>query len=293
MVAMAKAKTAPLTARLARWRIWVQATFLLVWLGPATLRFHTVCSPVFHCHSCPLATLACPIGVLANFSALHVVPLLAIGTLLVVGAALGSFVCGWICPFGLFQDLLGRIPAPKFTLPGWTSYGRYAVLGGLVIAVPFFFGERHPLFFCRLCPAGALEAAFPNTAALALAGEPLVWPSALKAIILIALVAVALFTWRPWCTALCPLGAVYSLANLFSFVFLGVDRRGCTDCGLCRSVCRYGEGPRRRGSDLRCVRCLDCTRCSRVTLSSVFSRPPSQETDERASAARSVGTGRD
>ena len=116
-----------ITGRLARWRIWVQLGFLFAWLNPM-VRMHSVCSPVFHCYSCPLATFACPIGVLANFSALHVFPFLAVGTLLVVGATLGGFVCGWVCPFGLVQDLVGKIPTPKYEIPGWMGYTRFLVL---------------------------------------------------------------------------------------------------------------------------------------------------------------------
>ncbi len=269
MVAMAIKKPAPFTARLAGWRIWFQTAFLAVWMAPL-VRIHTVCSPVFHCYSCPLATFACPIGVLANFSALHAFPALAIGTLLVIGTLVGAFVCGWICPFGFFQDLLGRIPTPKFTLPAWTGYFRFAVLGLFVLAIPYWFGEQHPLFFCRLCPAGALEAAYPNTIALAMAGKPLVWPTTVKTILFIAFLLLALFTWRPWCTAFCPLGAIYSICNSFSFLFVRVNKDECGDCGLCASLCRYGEGPRQRANDLRCIRCLDCTKCRTVGVATVL-----------------------
>ena len=100
-------------SRLAGWRGWIQAAFLLAWLDPWLLRLHTICGPVFHCYSCPLATFGCPIGILANFSALHLIPFAALGTLVVVGALVGSFVCGWACPFGFLQDLLARIPTPE------------------------------------------------------------------------------------------------------------------------------------------------------------------------------------
>ncbi len=76
---MAKNKSGTVASKLARWRSWVQAGFLLAWLDPLMLRMHTVCSPVFHCYSCPLATFACPIGVLANFSAIHLIPFAALG----------------------------------------------------------------------------------------------------------------------------------------------------------------------------------------------------------------------
>jgi polyferredoxin len=280
MAAMAKKKSTSFFARLPRWRIWVQATFLLVWLDPLLLRLHSICSPVFHCHSCPLATFACPIGVLANFSALHLFPFIAVGVLAIAGALLGGFICGWVCPFGLFQDLIGRIPTPKFELPRWMGYIRYVTLVALVLTIPYLYGEEHPLFFCRLCPAGALEAAFPNAAQLAIAGAPVVWPTAAKTTIFTVVLVTMLFTWRPWCTVLCPLGAVFSMANWFSLIFVRVNNDECTDCDLCRKLCRYGSGPRQRGVEMDCIRCLDCTKCKSVTIATVFSHDRQPESTE-------------
>ena len=90
------------------------------------------------------------------------------------------------------------------------------VLLGLVLFVPYLWGEEHSLFFCRLCPAGALEAAVPNTVRLAVTGQEVVWPTIAKSSILVVVLLAMLFTWRPWCTVLCPLGAIFSLCNLFS-----------------------------------------------------------------------------
>ena len=102
-MSMAKNKWGKVVRGLARRRWWVQTGFLLAWLDPLMLRLHTVCSPVFHCYSCPLATFACPIGLLANFSAIHMIPFAVLGTLVVLGTVFGSFVCGWACPFGFLQ----------------------------------------------------------------------------------------------------------------------------------------------------------------------------------------------
>lgn len=275
MVAMTKSRPRPLP-RLVRWRAWVQAAFLLVWLDPLMLRLHTVCAPVFHCYSCPLATFACPIGVLANFSSLHVVPFIAIGTLVVVGGLVGTLLCGWACPFGFLQDLAARVPAPKFHLPRWTGYTRYVVLGGLVLVIPFLFGEGHPLFICRVCPAGALEAALPAVVGNALRGEAIVWPSIAKIAVTVLVVTAMFFTWRPWCRLFCPLGAVYGLFNRASAFFLRVRPDRCTPCGLCREPCRYGVAPGERANDPRCIRCLECTRCGAFAFSSVLSRPPAE-----------------
>jgi ferredoxin-type protein NapH len=259
----------------------------LAWLDPLLVRVHTVCSPVFHCYSCPLATFACPIGVLANFSAIHLIPFVAVGTLAIVGAAVGSFVCGWACPFGFLQDLAARIPTPKVHLPSWMGYFRYVVLVVFVLAIPFLFGDAHPLFFCRLCPAGALEAALPYTASLAAAGKEIVWPTATKLTILGLLAAAALFTWRPWCTLFCPLGAIYGLANHVSLFYLRFHPDRCRDCELCRDMCDHRGPSQRRASQMRCIRCLDCTKCSAVTVSSVIGRVEASATQRvRASATQ-------
>jgi len=273
MAPMTKANAIPLTARLARMRVWVQAASLLVWLDPLNYRMHFICSPVFHCYSCPLASFACPIGVLANFAAIHVFPFIAIGTLAIFGVFFGSFICGWVCPFGFLQDLLGRIPTPKLELPSWLGYTRYLVLVGFVVLIPYLLGEDHPLFFCSLCPAGALEAALPNTARLAIAGEALVWPSAAKLTIFLLVTLAMFFTWRPWCTLFCPLGAIYGLCNKVSFFFLRFHPDQCNDCDVCARLCHYHGRSQRRGGETDCVRCLDCTSCSAITVSSVFQKP--------------------
>ena len=73
------------------------------------------CVPGLNCYSCPGATGACPIGSLQavigswNFKMAYYV----VGFLIFVGALLGRLVCGFLCPFGLIQDLLNKIPFPK------------------------------------------------------------------------------------------------------------------------------------------------------------------------------------
>jgi ferredoxin-type protein NapH len=259
---MAKNKARRVAAKLARWRFWVQAGFLLAWLDPLLLRMHNICGPVFHCYSCPLATFACPIGVLANFSALHVIPFVALGTLLALGAVFGSFTCGWACPFGFLQDLIAKVPTRKFTLPLWMGNLRYVVLLAFVLVIPYLWGEESSLFFCRLCPAGAIEGSLPY----------LIWPSAVKMTILIVVVAAMFFTWRPWCTLFCPLGAIYALLNHVSFLFLRFHPNLCIDCADCRSLCRDKGDAEGRIDGLRCVRCMECTRCRAVTVETVLTR---------------------
>ena len=284
MVTMTKKGLRKASSFLVRRRFAVQTLFLAVWLAP--LRLFTVCAPVFHCYACPLASLACPIGALAQFSALHVVPLIAIGTLLVVGALLGAFICGWVCPFGWLQDLTAKLLIRKLTLPRWTTNFRYVVLVGLVLLVPYFLGEKHPLFICRVCPAGALEGAMPQTVKTAVESGVLSLPSMTKLIILGAFLVTIFFIYRPWCTLLCPLGAIFGLFNRVSAFFLRFKPALCLDCSLCHTICHYAVKPDERAADPRCTRCLDCTRCRALTFTNVFERgnqaaePPDQAPTE-------------
>ena len=74
-----------------------------------------LCVPGLNCYSCPGALGSCPIGALQavlssrNFQFAYYV----VGFLLLIGALLGRFVCGFLCPFGWIQDLLHKIPFPR------------------------------------------------------------------------------------------------------------------------------------------------------------------------------------
>jgi ferredoxin-type protein NapH len=272
MAAMAEKGLRRKASWIVRWRLLVQTGFLAVWLDPFMLRLHWICSPVFHCYACPLATFACPIGVVAQFGALHIFPFVAVGTIIVAGAFLGTFICGWVCPFGYLQDLIGKIKTHKFTLPRWTAHIRWAVLIGLVVLVPVFLGEAHPLFICRVCPAGALEGSVPNMVKQATAGETVVWPSVAKTVILVLFLLAIFVKYRPWCTLFCPLGLIFGVFNRFSMFFLRFNRAKCGDCSVCHTICKYNVRPDERANDVRCIRCLDCTRCRAVTFTNVFKR---------------------
>ena len=199
---------------------------------------------------------------------------MAIGLLIAVGALFGSLICGWVCPFGWLQDLVAKVPTPKFDLPKWTSHLRYVVLIGTVLIVPYFFGEGHPLFICRICPAGALEATAPNMAGQAVAGKEIIWPNALKLTILVLLLIGIFFIKRLWCRTLCSFGAIFSLFNPVSVFFLRFNPEKCTDCKHCHKLYEYGIEPEKSPNDSRCVRCLECIRCDpdALTLGSIFER---------------------
>ena len=126
--------------------------------------------PGLNCYSCPGAIASCPLGALQaslnNFPT--AVPLYLLGILLLFGALLGRAVCAFLCPFGLIQELLYKIPTKKLKKSAWTrrlTVIKYIVLVVMVIALPLYFlivnGVVTPAFCKWLCPAGTLEGGVP------------------------------------------------------------------------------------------------------------------------------------
>ncbi len=221
-----------------------------------------VCVPVLNCWACPGAAFACPLGALqdaiADARIVFALPLYILGLMLTFSALFGRMMCGWLCPFGLVQELLGKLNRHPRTLPRWMGYLKYAVLVGLVLIVPYMTGIP---WFCRLCPQGALEGGI---------FQPLLHPELrpligswwyTKIAILVGVMLAAVFYRRPFCHSICPLGAFFSLFNRFSLIRLRFDPEKCTDCGWCVQHCPQGLDPRREVDNYLCVGCLECAKC--------------------------------
>ncbi|MDR1765590.1 MAG: 4Fe-4S binding protein [Lachnospiraceae bacterium] len=66
-----------------------------------------ICVPGLNCYSCPAAVGACPLGALQTMLAdpQYKMSFYVLGMLAAFGLVLGRAVCGWLCPFGLLQEL--------------------------------------------------------------------------------------------------------------------------------------------------------------------------------------------
>ena len=104
----------------------------------------SVCVPGFNCYSCPGAVGACPLGALQNAiaSSGSRTPVYVLGILLLYGITLGRTICGFLCPVGLLQELLHKIPSFKVKKGRVTrvlSYLKYVILAIFVILVPLWY----------------------------------------------------------------------------------------------------------------------------------------------------------
>ena len=121
-----------------------------------------VCVPGLNCYSCPGAVGACPLGALQNAlaSSGNRAPYYVLGILLLFGLTLGRTICGFLCPMGLIQELLHKIPTPKLKKGRVTrvlSYLKYVILAVFVVLIPLWYVSQHypvPAFCKYICPAG-------------------------------------------------------------------------------------------------------------------------------------------
>jgi polyferredoxin len=252
------------TKNIRRSRLFTQlGALIFLNLGPR-LHMLGICAPVFYCHGCPLASMACPIGVLVNFSTLRIFPFLALGILGLVGTIGGRLVCGWLCPFGLIQDLLFKIRTKKIAVPKPLHYVKYALLAGLVFAVPFFFPGQ-PYTFCHFCPSGTLEASIPWEF-LGVGSSGGTAAHVIRLVILGVVILLAVVASRSWCKIFCPLGAIFSFFNKFSIFRFRMSTHQCKNCGVCLKKCPVEIDPVKDMNTAECIRCLDCTCTDHIKL---------------------------
>ena len=226
----------------------------------------STCVPGFNCYSCPGAIASCPLGSLQNAlnAAGHTAPWYMLGMLALFGVILGRTICGWLCPLGLIQELLHKIPVPKIRKSRATrglSYLKYVFLVVFVVAIPIWYGLNKgiPLpGFCKyICPAGTLEGAVGllQNKANETSFYQLKILFTRKWVIMLVIGLACAFCYRTFCRFICPLGAIYGFFNRFSVTGVRVDTDRCNGCGLCVRQCQMDI---RHVGDHECISCGKC-----------------------------------
>jgi polyferredoxin len=225
-----------------------------------------------------------------------VFPWLAIASFLITGVLIGKSMCGWVCPFGFIQDLIGFIKRKQSEISPQTHdtmlYIKYAILGitlfisatfsaaklvnagqsyesalGVFAKAPFTTVSPAETLFATL-PRGILNirnafSAMPATDVLSeIASVPvLFW---LQLAILVGVLVFVAFIPRSWCRYFCPHGAIMAILNRFSFIGLRRDLTRCAkdECRQCVAVCpmrvKILDLPWEKFSDPECIYCMKC-----------------------------------
>ena len=227
-----------------------------------------ICVPGMNCYSCPGALGACPIGALQSTlnSRSYNISLYVFGLISLFGVIFGRFICGFLCPFGLIQDLLFKISFVKKVqkLKGekFLRLLKFLILAVFVIILPMFViditGLGKPWFCKYICPVGTLEGGIPlvlmNENLRAAVGFLFKW----KVAILVGILLFSIIIYRPFCRYICPLGAIYGVFNKISFVRYSVDDSKCTKCGVCQKNCKLNIKVYENPNSIDCIRCGSC-----------------------------------
>ena len=229
-----------------------------------------ICVPGLNCYSCPGAMGACPIGSLQAVigDRGHSFSFYVVGVLILFGVLFGRLICGFLCVFGFVQDLLYKIPVKKLKIAQSVDkplrYLKYAVLLIMVILLPMLLSDAYGTgspYLCKwICPSGTLLGGIPlvllNSGLRNAAGFRFAWKTGLLIVILL----LAVFYYRPFCKYLCPLGGFYGFFNPIAAYRFRIDQDSCTKCGACQRSCKMDIRVFEQPNSMECIRCGDCMR---------------------------------
>lgn len=223
-------------------------------------------------------------------------PWIALASFLIVGVLIGKSLCGWVCPFGFVQDLVGYVRRKQTDVSARTHstlvYGKYVVLAiALFISVTYSaarligedagYGQSLGIFaqapFTALSPSEVLFSTLPKMAqGFRFSGWENLGPDLLYGVsilpplfwvqfaIMVIVLVFAVYVPRSWCRYLCPHGAFMAIMNRFSFIGLRREPFKC-EKGACRScvqVCPTRvpilDLPWEKFSHPECIYCMKC-----------------------------------
>jgi len=181
---------------------------------------------------------------------------LALG--LIVGVILtGGAFCGWVCPFGAFQDLLSWIRAklhlPEVRVPARLdrvlTYGRYVslvvIIAATIASVHLWFGGWDP---------------YRTIFGLGWIFEFNLAEQWLAYVVALVVVAGVLLIPRAWCRYVCPLGGAISLVGNLSLLRIRRVEGECRGCAVCNAPCpvKIDVAHADPAVSANCVGCLEC-----------------------------------
>lgn len=192
---------------------------------------------------------------------------------------LGKSWCGWICPLGLFQDVMDwirmrlRIGYIRFNqslskglswikwvflsvalfLPVWVAFPLFCPCVALNLNIPF----------CQICPGKyllPLVVGNPDRIAVDMKNATSITMSVLGLTFSIMTIIGALVKRRFFCT-FCPLGLIMGWYRKISFFRLTKNDAACTRCEICYNVCPVDIEDVFRSRGKKDVTHADCSLC--------------------------------
>ena len=204
---------------------------------------------------------------------------------------LGRVFCGWVCPLGTLNNMVGSIKKRrlKTSTANWYQF-KYYVLIFLLVSSLFSLqltGIADPIsllirsFSLAVYPlisyaTSATFDAFYNANIPFLVNvsefiysilkkiflpfqQPFYLQSAFVGFLFLLILGLNLVERRFWCKYLCPLGGLLGILSRYAFLRRSVSE-DCNDCGACARACQGSATPDPEGSwrNTECFYCMDC-----------------------------------
>lgn len=268
-------------------RLAVQFLFLFILnlgLGPLPIPL-----PILGA-TAPWSTFPSAFDLLQAMIAVGITPLIPLASIILSNIFVGRILCGWVCPFGLAQDLTAIIGKAKRKIDVKTHRSlqllKWPVLLSILLTI-FIFGylssigkiNVYKIYFPRgfelapytmfspdstlfsYIPISILMGIVPASGAEILTAifNPIIL---IRYLILIAILVAAAKIERFWCRYMCPIGLLNSIVAKFSIVGLHKIPTRCDNCNICNKVCPVQiDIARAKGGRLDMYNCIGCLNC--------------------------------
>ncbi|OPY07502.1 MAG: putative electron transport protein YccM [Syntrophus sp. PtaB.Bin001] len=159
----------------------------------------------------------------------------------------GRAFCGWLCPGGLVNQIIGKVSILKMRVQN--RFLKIAPLGlgvGLAVALVLWLGYGNPR---SMVPIRIGE--FWNSIRLSFEHASVFWLT--RTFVVLGLVAAGLVIANLWCRFACPTGGLLELVKRIS-LFRVFKTSACNDCNACLRICEMGTRP----DEVNCTNCGDC-----------------------------------
>ncbi|MGE4284266.1 MAG: 4Fe-4S binding protein [Clostridia bacterium] len=169
--------------------------------------------------------------------------------------AFGPIFCGWVCPFGTFQEWIAKIGRKIFgkrynhfipvKFDKYLRFVRYIVLALVVYKTAI----SAKLLFQDIDPYYALFNFWSDEVSI------------IALIILGVTIILSLLVERPWCKYICPYGAALGIFNVFRIFKVRRNPSSCINCKICDKTCPMNITVSTGTAVLnhQCISCLKCT----------------------------------
>ena len=162
----------------------------------------------------------------------------------------GRVFCGWFCPGGLLNQLLGKLAPFKLRIRNrilsWTPLTMLLTLS-LTLFLWLWLDNPRSMVPIRI-------GEFWSSIRLSFEHASLNW--LIRTYLLLALVLAGLIVSNLWCRFFCPTGGLLEVLKRFSLFSIS-KTSACNDCDLCRQKCEMGTRP----AETNCTNCGDCLSC--------------------------------